>query len=612
MQSKGNDWSQILATSWLLPALLFIAIPIGVTWEARTLFTTTTWEFFRPFVLLFLYSGIAFSITLLLIYRFYPKLYSAIHWTLLSFATILLLEAYILVPDSSIVLDGNPHPLEIKTSLKFIEFSLILLVGVATIYASLNFSRHYRTLLGFTWLWMAVATMAVVLNSETKTTKKSSNAGELLNKFSDVSGTHNIFHIMFDSLQGDLIQEIFAENPEFAREFDGFTHFTENIGSTNWTTQSIVSIFTEKDYYTEADPEKNGIEELDRILVDNYLSDLKEKGYTTKALLPGNAFSSLNPDYFATLPVFSNELKFEFTLMNIYLLGEIRSEHITSVDLILYRLSPTWWKSSVYRNGSWLTATLLADKYPTMNESWTPLERDILLSKEFMLRYTKDLEVNHENPCYTFIHLYPPHRPHFLDRNGNPIRRVTQYSETLKIPKHQQRAQYKEESIYVFKLLVQFLQRLKKLDIYDSSDIIIQSDTGLGIPSTELIENGLGEQIEPIARLKREELIAYADAGLILKRRNSERTPLQRSSAPTSHRKTYSTILALAGFDAQEHAGSGASFFDIREQELKKSVREFSVGDVVRFNKPPPPRNRFRITGSFTDFENWQLIDQSN
>lgn len=366
----------------------------------------------------------------------------------------------------------------------------------------------------FIILQATMLTAAVMERDEEFWAKELSAAAEPPEAVYQYSPTTNIIHIVFDNFQTDVFSDLVAEQ-DLAEEFDGFVLFRENIAVAPNTALAMPTIFSGRSYDGSVSPEdfyRQGME-------DGFHNVLLGHDYTVN-LMPLMSMRQGGYDNYFRLP-------------GIYqgtALDQIRKDATQLLDLSVFRQSPHLARLWMYNNNNWRLSMWLNDP-------------DTVLAfqhRRFFADYIDRISTDADGPVYHFVHLWPPHPPFTTNRSGRYAGRVLE--NTIE--------NYVNEARPMVALMVDLIQRLKNLGIYDNSLIIFQSDHGGGFEPDFMPTRLLG-------------LLAVKPVG--------SRGPLEVSEVPTTVADVGRTILDEVGI--REPDFPGQSVFKMgSEQRLREFV----------------------------------------
>ena len=361
------------------------------------------------------------------------------------------------------------------------------------------------------------------------------------------SQSTNIIHILLDSLQTDILLELIEEE-NYKSEMKGFVLFKNAAGIAPQTSFAIPAIFSGDVY----DGQISSSAYFSQSIKKGFQNLLYDNGYDTNLIPKVSMLDGKYTNYYQAS-------QFNSTSTQILVLREA----LYLLDVSLFRLSPHFLRKKIYNNNNWLLGRLLSDPGKTVS----------FQEKEFIKYYIKKIRADKINPAYHFLHLWPPHPPYVTTKTGAYAGKVLPNT----------RGNYKNESRAILNQFIDLLKKLKKLNIYDSSMIILQGDHG--------------SQIRPIVNGKEIDtsIPGRAMAALAVKKPFSK-GKMTVSKAEISLSDIPFTIMDLLGI---EHTFSGNSIFEYSDP---KRERTFIVFDG---SKEEPEVIQFTLRGHITDSTAW-------
>jgi len=594
--------------SCFLPSfILFILTPLAVYVPNRHEFSFHLLDVLFPFIALGIIGGTVTFVIFLLSGRFR----ASIILVSIFLSSLLLITGQIFAPSVEVVLDGGNRNVGVDGLSAITEIGIIVLIGGLFVVFRKQMYANLRFVVFVVGLW-AIGSMVPTLSNLVGDHRGSiASASSELIQLSRISRNFNIFHIMFDSLQGDMFAEILDEHPELKESFAGFVHFSNHSGYSNWTTLSISAILANKLYFEEVSDteQRKPIDNIKHWLREESLfRQLGDAGFRVQTLQPGNFLCDDMPYTCMTVAMVEDQLRPYLQTLDVDEKGHdacwpggmicLSLIHARIGDFTLFRVTPIVLKEYIYRQGNWILGSWWKEWHPNIAlNNLKNIEKDLILSVAFAKSYTRSLTASHEKPSYQFLHFFPPHKPFILDEDCKLIGDVKN-----QVVAENQWMRYKKQAICSVRLFARFLDRLRELGVFDNSVIILQSDTGLGMYPPSFGREGTDLLvIDEIAGYTPPQLTAYANAVLAVKPLN-QNTPFKRSKAPTHHADTVPTILQLAGLSGEDQSRS--TFFDFETIDHRK--RSFVVSHIPRAHSPRiAPFHRFEIDGDVRNFSAW-------
>ena len=175
-----------------------------------------------------------------------------------------------------------------------------------------------------------------------------------------------------------------------------------------------------------------------------------------------------------------------------------------------------------------------------------------------------------EAGAFRFIHLFGPHFPYNVDENGNAV------------PTNQSNRERQAKGS--MKVVLEYMDQLKKLGLYDQATIIVTADHGVWF----LTDDPPRSPVSPIMLVKPSK--AEADEG--------ERERAVISDMPVSHDDLHPTIIGAMGGDSGKY---GPTFFEISDpNRIRYYDSTTTAGDLgQRFVE-------YEIDGNIFNISNWK------
>ena len=275
--------------------------------------------------------------------------------------------------------------------------------------------------------------------------KKNGPSDMIPDALCQVSTSSNVFHIILDAFQTDVFVEL-VEEDVLSEMLDGFVAYPENISTGSRTVLSVPAVFSAKVY----DGTKVESEYFRTAMDESVPSLLHRNGYIVNLLPHVAMLRASYTNYFTRSDSYAARRWIRLTRASTYL-----------VDVGMFRQFPHFAKRAVYNNQNWRLSAVIGD--PPSHASFH--------HKAMFRDYMNRLEAVHRGPAYHFVHLMPPHPPFVTLADGSYAGEALPHT----------RENYKNEARYILRSFMDFLQKLKDLDIYDSSVILLHGDHGTGL-----------------------------------------------------------------------------------------------------------------------------------
>ncbi|WP_222182526.1 sulfatase-like hydrolase/transferase [Geminicoccus harenae] len=551
----------------LLPAIAVHAPNAGQ-------FAAPAWAVLAPFAFAFLLVWAVVALLGLLTFWSRHVLVACLAGTV-----VLLLLSQIFGQGEGMVLDGAQHTLSVPPVRAAIELAVIALVLVAAWFGRRRIAEHAGSVVAILALWVAASAL---LPAQAYWAKAGEKAGGRV-PITELSSDFNVIHVMFDSLRSDALAEVLEAHPELRRHFDGFTVYPEHMGYSNWTTISLGGLLAQHFYFNEAVPPDEPANALfGRWLAQESLpARLHDAGFQASAMPPGGVFCEAAPHACATLDQVAADEGVAIGTGDPAAL--LASERILLGNLALLRLAPAVLKPAVYREGALLIPARAGEDLPEL----TPIQRDVVLSRELARHLAGSYRVATERPVYQFLHFYPPHRPFLFDADCRLRQEAADGWQS-----------YLDQATCAVRLFGGLVERLRELGVLERSVVVLQSDTGLNV----VPDGEAGPMVTRTEAYGQNELMGYARPALAIK-------PLGASGAMavnethTHHRDSFALLEAAA------REPDGRSRLDLPDPPpALGGSRPFVVSGPVRpHTRRLAPYERFAVDGPVGDWASWRV-----
>ena len=344
----------------------------------------------------------------------------------------------------------------------------------------------------------------------------------------ELSRTRNLIHVVLDMFSSHVFADIMRDAPSsFRSDWAGFTYYPDHLGAMRRTKGSLPAMLTGAAYGN-------------RIPFGEYLASrpsifhaLGKQGYRLRSLTTVPFITHPDP----SLPGVESAIR--YTIPNPYggYRDYLRNAAARLLDLSLFRHAPHGMKDSIYRDRQWLVESWVARWSDGQNPDEFPFS-----SVAFFSEFTERITSGQDAPVFTFIHLYHPHPPLVTDAD-------CAYLEGSPRPT---RERYVAQARCSLKGVGRLLDRLRALDLYDRSAIMVTSDHGWDTFRPD--SHPLRAIDTPAGPLDR---VATDATPLLLIKPIGAGEPLRTSYAPTAVTDLPATLLDLV--DLPNTLGHGES-----------------------------------------------------
>lgn len=387
-----------------------------------------------------------------------------------------------------------------------------------------------------------VGAAAFALRADAEGAAESRTSPALPESLTRLSSGRNVFHIVLDAFQADVLQELLDEEPELANPLSGFTFFADATASSNVTYLSVAASLTGDVFRSERAISQYKRETLGGT---NLYSVLSANGFQVDLAVPTAWYRPadfLGSHYRIPAP-YTTAARHR------------RSTALRLLDLSLFRQVPHSAKPWVYNSESWRLS----------RDSGLQFEHHSHLA--FLKDLTGQLVLGGTGAVYKWLHVVSPHGPLVTSADCSFSGAVIDYT----------RANFVNQSRCTLLGVSGFLDRLEELGVYDSSLILIHGDHGGSVPFR--LRNAAGEAIESTELGLR---YPGAPVPLVLVKPVGATGPLRTSERPVQLLDVAATVIDQLGLD---HAFPGLSMFDGGPRSLERhyySSRAFRHDAVVK------------------------------
>jgi hypothetical protein len=265
----------------------------------------------------------------------------------------------------------------------------------------------------------------------------------------EFSSERNVILMILDEFQCDVFPELLQRDASLATTFSGFTFFRNALAPSKQTFPSVPAMLT-------------GIPYDNSVPVPIYLESAFQGPSLFKYLVDSGVRTDVYPlttdSVFISPNIVSNAVRIAPRVTDFLLL----------LDAGIFRSIPFVFKQHVFGDGLWLTVNITSNLSAKVG---LPESRDVAFASTDIRAFgegLKHMTVGTSQPVFKFNHLWGMHVPLRYDENLNIARGA--YN----------RENYIRQAIGVLGVMRSLLQKLKDLNIYDRTSIIIAGDHGSG------------------------------------------------------------------------------------------------------------------------------------
>ena len=258
-----------------------------------------------------------------------------------------------------------------------------------------------------------------------------------------LSSQNNVVVFVVDTFDAQWAEKYIVNNPDYSNLLKGFTYFDNVVSQGAPTYLGMRMLFTGKVYdphipFSQYNKEINGNNTL--------FSDLQENNYrvnlyTNKSYISGSKYQYIDN--------FKSDIDFKINDVLKFLCD-------------LYKLSVYNGAPDLIKNNFILYSGDLTNNFIASDPEDEPyIIDDTVFYKDFI---SHGIKLQDQKNQFILYHMYGPHGPHIMNENAEKVDK----SETSR-----------EKVIYgVFKIIGEYIDEMKKLDIYDNCTLIITADHG--------------------------------------------------------------------------------------------------------------------------------------
>jgi len=447
------------ATAFLLVPIFMIASnPIDYSFIDRTALLNTSFTY----IVLF---GTLLSLIGILLELFHLK--KLITFVIYFVLTWIVISGFILpVAASTGMVDPQMNP---TNWINVIAISFIsILIGVLSLG---NFQKFVLVFLLTVAITSSISPLLYLFNLEATGVDTPENHTSL-----EFSENRNIFIISFDGMPGEDVNSIIKSSKDYSKDFKDFIIFNNAVSQSMATKPSLIGdIYGIQDYKSKGNSlaqasstlQKEGLFEH---ITSNHIQDSFQYGYPGYEIDEMKIPSDVNELFnkLETVRFFYYPAVRIFGTFGLWVLEEISYYLSLSNLLIKTAISPEIIKKLENTNNgaAWNNESIL-----TMNIFDSFVSNSSVSSKEISLRY---------------LHLTFTHYPVSIDEKCNYRADDNEWHND-----NQNEKGIRNTDICAISKFITFLDKLKKLNIYDNSLIIFKSDHGKPSPYFSSVPNNL-------------------------------------------------------------------------------------------------------------------------
>jgi hypothetical protein len=406
------------------------------------------------------------------------------------------------------------------------------------------------------------------------------------------SESRNVILVVLDTFQSDIFQDVVKDHPGLARAFAGFTYFRNALAGSDATSVSIPNMLTAANY-------DNSMPYLDFVrgafLENSVPKVLRQYDFSVDLypILPYSVYDDFSGQAMAARRLIDG--------------AAFIREQAFLADLALFRDMPHFVKSLVYNRQRWLISGLVGRIQDAAREVRAgPSASEFTYAREIAnsaAAVTRNRDASFINRMLAGSRTRPgPGAFKLYHLNGMHLQLVLNEDLEYGFMEPTREAMIRQ-GIGELKIAATFLERLKRLGVYDNSLVFIVGDHGYGLTTASVNPTPAGALLNrtgPYRGLFR----SFKSAGipLILAKGMGDHGPLRTSDAPVTLGDIPETVVRELGLRAEF---PGESLFEAREGEERERVYRAFVGpqEGVDFMAP---LYEYAVNGFSWDDASWR------
>ena len=266
----------------------------------------------------------------------------------------------------------------------------------------------------------------------------------------ELSGTRNLIHIVLDGFPTHTFADILdADRPAFDRDWSGFTFFANHLGASRITLLSMPAMLSGVAFRNEL-PFREFLARHPSVF-----HVLGQQGYQLRSLA-SRGHDHLNPSFSGVEAAIRYDIPTPYGSYRDYV--DVAAAQL--LDLSLFRHAPHAFKPGIYHDGRWFLQQRIESRRGPEATAAQSFGAAAFL-REFANRVTQ----GEDAPVYTLLHVLTPHLPVLTDADCAHAPKLAPVPED-----------FTNQARCALSAVRTLLQRLRDLDLYDQSAIIVTSD----------------------------------------------------------------------------------------------------------------------------------------
>ncbi len=383
----------------------------------------------------------------------------------------------------------------------------------------------------------------------------------------EFSEKSNVILILLDAFASPAFEHIINKSAEFKNFFKDFTYYKNTTGSFPSTYPSVPAIMSGHEYDNSVEIKKFL---ADKLPAESFPGTFLNNGYRVDLV-------TIDP---ICLYVKNTSCRNMRTLTATDRRALEKTELARLLDVSFFRQSPQPLKKLIYANDNWFLQSVFESKgYGTPQMS----------SQSFPDIFERNAERNADSETLKFYHLALPHLPVRFDEQCERLNKEGQ--------KVDRNTLYLNQAACALRITNRILDKLRKIDAYDNSFIVVLADHGLAVDLPTIIN----EHGKPHP--------AFASPLLLIKKpfnKEESRAEITISNAPARLADLSKTLSTYFKFD---NNFSGESILELKEDsDRERTYRHYRRLKDLWKSDYLPDMKEYIIKGSPWSNSNWKQI----
>ncbi|MEZ5276213.1 MAG: sulfatase-like hydrolase/transferase [Opitutaceae bacterium] len=452
------------------------------------------------------------------------------------------------------------------------------LIWISLLLICLKFGRRFRRILN----WIAVIALGVqavnlvsLLFATPGALSRSEREGSPEDLFT-FSKKQNVLIILLDTLESDVVQQVFDEFPSDQQVFDGFVFYRNSLSGYP-TTKANVPLILSGEYYRNRINAYTFAENLSKS-EDNLPRFLKDRGFRTHLIGTRNLFIADNANSDIQIDYLRNASGVDLS-----------RELLSLADLTAFRVVPHFLKKRVYNNQRWFFINLGADH-----------ELDDMPAVEnlYDLKFTRALErqasVDDGKPVFKYIHFWGAHPPI----------RLNEKLDYVELP-------HSRENLVTYtragmEMLHRIFRKMKEIGVYDNTLIVVTGDHGAGFHQYAANPLAGGVAKDLIEDTTVERLVKSSALAAVLVKKIDSRGPLRIDDRPVTIGDYSASIAGSLGLD---NRFPGVDFLNDDVDPARERFFYFYQGYNTNSDNFFEGFTQYRVSGHSWLDQSWERFD---